>query len=154
MDQSLRILVAEDQPDSVELLKQAFSRTGVAAPVSYVTDGEETIRYLKREEPFANRAQHPLPTMLLLDLNMPRLDGFGVLEWLQVQPELRRLLVIVFTSSDDQSDINCAFELGADSYLVKPADFTGLKETVRSLQDYWLRFNQCSDCLEKLAWAI
>src|SRR5712692_1805635 len=105
MAEGLRILVAEDLPDSVELLKRAFSRAGVTAPVYYVKDGEETIAYLKGEETFANRTEYPLPTMLLLDLKMPRLDGFGVLEWLRRQPGLRRFPVVVFTSSNEQKDI-------------------------------------------------
>jgi CheY-like chemotaxis protein len=143
MTESLRILVAEDLPDSVEILKLAFSRAGVNVPVDYVRDGEETIEYLKGA--FGN--EHPLPTMLLLDLKMPGLNGFDVLEWLRLQPGLRRLLVVVFTSSEQQQDINRAFELGANSYIVKPAGFDKLQETVRFLEDYWLRVNQCPDCL-------
>src|SRR6266487_3418278 len=123
MAASLKILVAEDLPDAVELLKLAFSRAGVAVPVSYVKNGEEAIWYLRGEGIFGNRADYPLPTMLLLDLKMPRLDGFGVLEWVRLQPELRRLVVVVFTSSNEQDDINRAFELGANSYIVKPSGF-------------------------------
>jgi CheY-like chemotaxis protein len=83
--------------------------------------------------------------MLLLDLKMPRLDGFGVLEWLRLQPGLCRLLVVVFTSSSDEKDIHRAFELGANSYIVKPGELEELEETVRSLENYWLRFNRCPD---------
>src|SRR6266571_1148235 len=131
MAEGLRILVAEDLPDDVMLLKLAFSRAGVTAPVRYVKNGEEAVAYLKGEGAFADRAEHPLPTMLLLDLKMPRLDGFGVLEWLRRQPGLRRFLVVVFTASYEQNDISRAFELGANSYIVKPGGFEDLQETVR-----------------------
>jgi len=106
MTDSLRILVAEDLPDSVEILKLAFRKAGVNVPIRYVKDGSETIEYLKGEGAFSDRAEHPLPTMLLLDLKMPGVDGFDVLEWLRLQPGLRRLLVVVFTTSEERTDIN------------------------------------------------
>jgi CheY-like chemotaxis protein len=143
----LRILVAEDLEDSVEILKLAFERAGVKAQAHYVSDGEETIKYLKGEEAFSNRSEHPLPAMLLLDLKMPGMDGFEVLEWLRFQPGLRQLLVVVFTSSEEQKDINRAFELGANSYIVKPVGFDKLQEIVRYLENYWLGLNQRPDCL-------
>src|SRR5438105_4313132 len=77
---------------------------------------------------------------------MPLGDGFEVLEWLRLQPGLRRLLVIVFTSSELPADVNRAFELGANSYLVKPTDFKKLEETARYLEEYWLKLNRCPDC--------
>ena len=144
MAERLRILVAEDLPDSVELLKLAFSRAGVSAPVHYVKDGEETIEYLRRAAE-ANRPEHSSPTMLLLDLKMPRLDGFGVMEWLRLQPGLRRLLVVVFTSSTEQHDVNRAFDLGANSYIVKPVEFHELQGIVSQLESYWLKLNRCPD---------
>jgi CheY-like chemotaxis protein len=144
---SPRILVAEDLPESVEILKLAFKMTGVKAPVDYVRDGEEAIKYLKGEEAFSNRSEYPMPTVLLLDLKMPGMDGFGVLEWLRCQPGLRRLLVVVFTSSAEKVDINRAFDLGANSYVVKPLGFEKLQEIVRNLESYWLKVNQCPECL-------
>src|SRR5205807_5891563 len=106
---------------------------------------EEAIEYLKGEGKFADRQEHPLPSLLLLDLNMPLRNGFEVLEWLRLQPGLRRLLVIVFTSSQLPEDVNRAFELGANSYLVKPHDFKKLEETARYLEEYWLKLNRCPD---------
>src|SRR5260370_5037990 len=143
----MRILVEEGLPDSVAIVKLAFEKAGVKAPVHYVRDGEETIEYLKGEQSFSNSGEQPLPTMLLLDLKMPGLNGFDVLEWLRLQPGLRQLLVVVFTSSDEQKDINRAFELGANSYIVKPVSFDKLQEIVHELTNYWLRINQCPDCL-------
>src|ERR1043165_7447002 len=88
----------------------------------------------------------PLPTMLLLDLKMPRVNGFEVIDWIRRQPGLRRLLVVVFTSSELPEDINHAYELGANSYLVKPTEFSELEKLARTLENYWLRLNYCADC--------
>jgi len=131
----------------VEILKLAFSRAGLGVSWHFVSNGEETIEYLKGEGAFSNRTEHPLPTMLLLDLKMPGLNGFDVLEWLRLQPGLRRLLVVVFTGSEEQQDINRSFELGANSYIIKPVGFDKLQEIVGYLENYWLRVNQCPDCL-------
>jgi len=143
MAECLRILVAEDLPDDAELLKLAFRRAGVKVPVDYVRDGAEAIDYLRGEA--LSNGEHPGPTMLLLDLKMPRLDGFGVLEWLRRQPGLRRLLVVVFTSSAEQNAVHRAFELGANSYVVKPVGFPALKEMVGKLESYWLNVNLFPD---------
>jgi CheY-like chemotaxis protein len=138
--------VAEDLPEDAEILKLAFSSAGVNVPLHFVSDGAEAIEYLKGEQRFANRTEHPLPTLLLLDLKMPRLNGFDVLDWLRLQPGLRRLLVVVFSSSALPEDINRAYELGANSYLAKPAGFRKLEEIARSLESYWSKLNLCPEC--------
>ena len=138
----LKILVAEDLESDVFILKRAFARAGVTASLHFVKDGADTIDYLKGEGVFANRAQHPLPSMLLLDLNMPKLGGFDVLEWLRLQPGLKRMPTIVFTSSNLPEDVNRAYDLGANSYLVKPPRYDQFEETARSLESYWFKFNQ------------
>jgi|ERR1041385_6667363 CheY-like chemotaxis protein len=140
------MLVAEDQQQDVEILKLAFSRARISLPLHFVNDGEELIAYLKGEGRFANRQQHPLPKLLLLDLKMPRRNGFEVLEWLRLQPGLRRLTVVIFTASDLFEDINRAFDLGANSYLVKPVEFQKLEEVGRYLEGYWFKLNRCPDC--------
>jgi CheY-like chemotaxis protein len=142
----LHILVAEDLDADAQLLKRAFLRAGIDVPLRFVTDGQQAIDYLKGTGAFANRTSHPLPTMLLLDLKMPLLSGFDVLEWVRLQPGLRRLLVVVFTSSDMAEDIDLAYELGANSYLVKPSGLNNLEETVRGLETYWLKLNHFNDC--------
>jgi CheY-like chemotaxis protein len=140
------MLVAEDRDEDVDILKLACQRAGVSLPLHFVRDGEEVLEYLKGEGQFSDREKYPLPTLLLLDLSMPRLNGFEVLQWLRLQPGLRRLLVIVFTSSELPEDVNKAFELGANSYLVKPVDFEKLQETARYLDTYWVKLNLCPDC--------
>jgi CheY-like chemotaxis protein len=94
------------------------------------------------EAGFSNRTNHPLPDLMLLDLKMPKLNGFDVLSWLRAKPGLKRLLVTVLTSSDQPVDINRAYDLGANSYLVKPHATENLLDLVNRVEKYWLEANQ------------
>jgi CheY-like chemotaxis protein len=136
------ILIAEDDPNDVFLLQWAFSKTGINANLRFVEDGEAAIRYLESSD----QQKNPTPHLLLLDLKMPRVDGFNVLEWVRLQPGLKRLLVIVLTSSDSVLDINHAYDLGANSYLVKPFYNEHLIKLVEYLQTYWLDLNFAPEC--------
>ena len=136
------ILLAEDDPNDVLLIQRAFQRTHLANPVQVVRDGEEALAYLSGQGAFADRERHPLPVLMLMDLKMPRKTGLEVLAWLRQQPVLKRLPVIVLTSSNQSPDINRAYELGANSYLVKPAGFDSLLELVKNLDMYWLILNE------------
>jgi len=136
------ILVAEDDPTDAFFLQRAFGKTGVSIGLEFVRDGQEAIDYLRGEPPYADRKTHPLPQLLLLDLKMPRLNGFEVLDWLRNQPQLKRLLVIVFSSSAELGDIDRAYDLGANSYLVKPHASEQLMELVHRVEKYWLESNQ------------
>src|SRR5436190_8661740 len=107
-------------------------------PVQFVRDGLEALDYLQGEQPFDDRQRHPIPNLLLLDLKMPRMDGFEVLEWLRRHPVLGRLLVVVLSASPREEDITRAYALGANSYLVKPNDATELNELIMRLEKYWL----------------
>lgn len=143
----LRILVAEDRQEDAQLLKLAFTRAGSKVPLHFVRDGAEVIDYLGGQGAFGNRAEHPLPTLLLLDIKMPGMDGFDVLAWLRNRTDLlRRLPVIIFSSSDEPGDINRAYDLGANSYLMKPAEFEGMQDTAHTLERYWLRLNRWPEC--------
>jgi CheY-like chemotaxis protein len=101
--------------------------------------------YLQGKPPFQNPVRHPLPNLLLLDLKLPRVTGFEVLEWLRSHPDLRHMLVVVFSSSDQPEDINRAYALGANSYVVKPLDPDELVRVVERLQNYWLKINAPPD---------
>jgi CheY-like chemotaxis protein len=136
------ILIADDDPDDIFLLQRAFSKAGVNANLQFVSDGEEVIRYLRSSD----QQKHPTPDLMLLDIKMPRIDGFSVLKWLRTQPGLKRLLVIVLSSSDSRLDINRAYDLGANSYLVKPFSNDDLIELVEYLQTYWLDMNFPPEC--------
>jgi CheY-like chemotaxis protein len=136
------ILVADDDADDVFLLQRAFSKAGIKANLQFARDGEEAILYLRSSD----QQKNPTPDLLLLDLKMPRVDGFSVLEWVRGQPGLKRLLVTVLTSSDARIDINRAYDLGANSYLVKPFGNEHLVKLVEHLQTYWLGINFAPEC--------
>jgi len=136
------ILLAEDDPNDVLSVQRAFQRNYVANPVQVVRDGEEALAYLSGQAPFADRERHPLPVLMLMDLKMPRKSGLEVLAWVRQQPGLKRLPIIVLTSSNQSPDINRAYELGANSYLVKPAGFDSLLDLVKNLDMYWLILNE------------
>ena len=138
------ILLAEDDPEEVFLMQRAFQKAGSQIPLRVVRDGQMAIDYLARSGDFSDTRDSPL-SVLLLDLKMPRKNGFEVLKWVRQQPELRQLIVIVFSSSGELTDINQAYELGANSYLVKPGDFEALINLVKTIEAYWLNLNQNSD---------
>ena len=132
------ILLAEDREDEVMLIRRAFAKSKLLNPLFVVSDGDEAIAYLQGEGKYANRDEYPLPSLLLLDLKMPRKGGFEVLEWIRKQPTLSALRVIVLTTSDEIRDVNQAYKMGANSFLVKPVDFAAFVEVSRALKGYWL----------------
>lgn len=147
-DKLYTILLVEDDSNDVLLIRRAFRKSDVVNPIQVVGDGEEAIAYLSGRGPYADRERYPLPVLLLLDLKLPRKSGFEVLEWLRQQPGLKRLPVAVLTSSDETPDINRAYDLGANSYLVKPVRFEGLLRMVQTLNLYWLIINEKPDLVE------
>ena len=132
------ILLAEDNEDHVVLIRRAFKQSGLLNPLYVVADGEQVIAYLKGEGKYANRAEYPLPCLLLLDLKMPNKNGFEVLEWLRAQPAFAALRVVVLTTSGESSDINRAYQLGANSFLTKPVDFRDFVQLTSAIRGYWL----------------
>ncbi len=139
------ILLAKDDQNDVMLIKRAFSKSRIVNPIVCVENGEDAVAYLRGDGQYAERQQHPLPFMLLLDLKLPRLSGHEVLQWLRGQPLLKRLPVVVLTSSREPVDINRAYELGANSYLVKPVVFEEFAALMRQLQVYWLMLSEQPD---------
>jgi CheY-like chemotaxis protein len=136
------VLVAEDNENDLFMLQRAFIQIGFNTPVQYVRDGEQTIAYLAGREHFANREEYPLPCLLLLDLKMPRKNGFDVLAWIREQPMLANLRTVVLTTSDDISEINRAYQLGASSFLTKPLNFNEFKDTIQAVYNYWTSLNK------------
>jgi CheY-like chemotaxis protein len=147
------ILQVEDEANDVFLLQRAFIQVGIANPVQVATDGQMAIDYLSGLGPFADRLKHPIPGLVLLDLKLPRRSGREVLEWIRAQPGLTRLVVIVFTSGQYVGDVTLAYELGANSFIIKPTDFSQYVEVARLLKGWWLRFNQFPPTTE-LAWSL
>lgn len=139
------ILVAEDDSSDAFFLARAFDKAGVPTALQFVRDGQEAIDYLVGEGRFANRVAFPGPDLLLMDLKMPRKDGFQVLDWVREQPRLKRFPVIIFSSSSLNSDINLAYDLGANSYLVKPHSNEDLLALVTKLKTYWIEANKKPD---------
>ena len=139
------ILAAEDNPDEALLLERACRKANLHNPLHVARDGQEVIDYLMHQGNFSDAMRYPLPALLLLDLKMPRKNGFEVLEWLRQQPGLRRLIVVVLTSSNQVADVNRAYDLGSNSYLVKPAGFETLIEMMKDVNHYWLELNERPD---------
>ncbi len=135
------LLVVEDNPDDVFFLKRVLKAKGVSLPIVVTVDGRHAISYLSGKAEFADRNVHPLPLLVLLDLQLPYFTGLQVLEWIREQPLLRRIPVIIFSSSSQPSDINTAYDLGANSYLVKPTDVAELGRIVDGVRSYWLTTN-------------
>ena len=132
------ILLVEDRADDIEIIRRAFVKAGLVNPLQVVRDGEEAIDYLRGHGKYANRTEFPLPDLVLLDLKMPKIDGFQTLEWIRKQSGIRGLPVVVLTSSDMLRDVNRAYALGANSFLVKPTDFQNSVELARVLREYWV----------------
>jgi CheY-like chemotaxis protein len=139
------ILIVEDDPNDVLLIQRAFDKARILNPLQTVGNGDDAVAYLAGEGSFADRQRHPFPVLVLLDLKLPRRSGLEVLEWIRGQVGLKRLPVVVLTSSKETTDVNQAYDLGANSYLVKPVGFDSLLELVKSLEVYWLILNQKPD---------
>lgn len=136
------ILLVEDDENDVLLVQRAFRKSNHACSIQVVGDGEAALNYLQGKAPFDDRARCPLPQLILLDLKLPRCSGFEVLEWIKSQEILNRIPIAVLTSSRVGSDVDHAYDLGANSYLVKPVTFDGLMQLVNSLSSYWLSANE------------
>lgn len=139
--QSQAILLAEDEENDVILIRRALEKSRLLNPVHAVENGEEVLAYLAGHGKYADRAAHPFPALLLLDLKLPKKSGFEVIQAIRANPEWKRLLIVVLSSSNLNPDINRAYELGANSYLVKPPDFDNLIAMMKQLQSYWLILN-------------
>ena len=136
------ILLVEDSPDDALLIQRAFRKANLANPVQLVRDGEEAVAYLSGATPYEDRGRFPLPVFMLLDLKLPRRSGLEVLAWLRQEPAVRRLPVVVLTSSRESVDVNRAYDLGVNSYLTKPVGFEALIEMVKNVNLYWLVLNE------------
>ncbi len=139
------LLLVEDDANDVMLFRRAKDKSNLANPLQVVEDGEAAVAYLSGQGQYADRNRYPLPALMLLDLKLPRKSGLEVLAWLREQPGLLRLPVVVLTSSKESVDVGQAYDLGANSYLVKPVAFDKLLEMVNALGLYWLILNEKPD---------
>ncbi|MEY2427674.1 MAG: hypothetical protein QOJ40_559 [Verrucomicrobiota bacterium] len=138
MPEPATILVAEDDENDIVILSYAFKQAGLPHSLERVSDGEAAIRYLKGEGAYANRAKFPLPDLLLLDLKMPKVSGFEVLAWLQTQPALDDIPVVVLSGSELEEDKLETAKLGANAFHTKPNDFRKAVKLVQELDARWL----------------
>ena len=138
---SVQILLVEDNPDDLELTLRALRKNNIANDIQIVRDGEEALRYLFREGQYANR-QEGNPQMILLDLKLPKIDGLEVLRQLRADSRTRTIPVVVLTSSREERDIVESYNLGVNSYVVKPVEFDKFISAVSEVGMYWLVLNQ------------
>lgn len=136
------ILLVDDDPNDRLLIERAFQKAGLKSVLRTAPGGAEAIDYLRGISKFADRSRYPLPFLVLLDLKMPAVGGFDVLQWIRSQPSLKRLLVVVLTSSNLQTDVDRAYELGANSYLVKPVEFDSMVSMIQRFEIYWTEINR------------
>lgn len=131
----VRILLMEDDPGDVELIFEALRDAKITLHVDHVVDGEEGMRFLRRQTGYAGARR---PDIILLDLNMPRKDGREVLEEIKGDKQLRSIPVVVLTTSDAETDIVASYDLGANCYLKKPLGLQDFLQVVKSVEDFWL----------------
>jgi len=136
------ILLVEDNPDDAELTLRAFKRSHLMNPIVVARDGIEALDFLFARGPHAERANAPLPTLAILDLKLPKLDGLGVLKAIRADQRTALLPVVILTSSKEEQDMISGYSLGANSYVRKPVDFTEFLEAVKVLGIYWLMINE------------
>ena len=139
------ILHVDDDPNDRLLVKNAIQMTKTGVQVVFASDGTEAIDYLSGTGVYNDRERYPLPSLVLLDLKMPRQNGFEVLSWVRSQPTLKRLPIVIFTSSKHGEDMGRAYDSGANSYLVKPVTFNELVELARGLLNYWGKLNHTAE---------
>jgi len=141
MTRPATILLVEDQRLDIELTLDAFREARLANSIRVATTGEEALDYMFGNGEFSDRKSHPLPDLILLDLKMPGIDGFEVLKQLKGTEKLKRIPVIILTSSKEEGDRVASYDLGANSYLVKPVSFDGFLHTVKEIGEYWVVLN-------------
>ena len=134
------VLIVDDSENDAMLMRIVFERAGFVQPPQFAVDGDHAVAYLQGEGRYGDRTKFPMPTVVLLDLNMPRRNGFEILEWIRRQPALKRLHVYILSASSRPDDIARAYDLGANSYLVKPGNLDGLLHMAKCLVA-WLRLS-------------
>ena len=135
------ILVVEDDENDIFFLTYAMEKVGLENPLQIASDGREAVDYFKGHGKFADRLQFPLPCLVMLDLKLPYLRGLDVLKWMRQEAQLTTI-VIVFSSSENEADIEAAYRLGANAYLVKPPTAEQLEDLAKAFKWYWLEYNR------------
>lgn len=139
----ITVVLVEDDPNDVLLIRRAFERVGGDMTLIHLSDGDAAIQYLAGEEPYQDRLTSPVPTIMLLDIKLPRRSGFEVLNWARSQPtSAKRIPILMLTSSGQKADIDRAYDLGATAYLRKPSRSKLLSELVADLKNFWIKWGE------------
>ncbi|HXS68123.1 MAG TPA: response regulator [Candidatus Polarisedimenticolia bacterium] len=136
-DSNYTILLVEDEENDATLMKMAFKKNNIMNPVQWARDGLEAIAYLNGEGVFSDRGKYPFPEVLILDLKMPRMGGLELLSWIREHPEYRVIPTLVMSSSRQDLDVEKAYNLGANTYMIKPSSFEELAQIVKLAHEYW-----------------
>jgi CheY-like chemotaxis protein len=143
--QPVPIVLAEDDEDDQLIVRRAFEKARFRSPLHIVDNGQELMRYLRGEKEYSNRQDYPLPGLILLDLNMPVMNGEDALAEIKADRELQHIPVVILTTTDDQTGVNRCYELGASTFITKPVTFTGFLDVVSKLQLYWFSLVELPD---------
>lgn len=136
------VLLADDEPNDLFFFTHAFEQARILNPIKTVSDGQQVINYLSGESEFSDRQRFPLPILLVLDVKMPRKSGLDVLQWLQEQQSLRSIPTVMLSSSAHPDDVEKAYQLGANSFIVKPQGVAARIELAKLINSYWLTLNE------------
>jgi len=139
------ILLVEDSDEDILLSRNSLQRAGIANPVFVVKSGDRALAYLQGEGDYADRERFPFPGIMLLDLKMPRMNGFQVLEWRKSQPNLRDLFVVVLSHHDEIRDVSRAYSLGARTFLIKPCSAADFRNLAVNFPDHWQLLHNAKD---------
>ncbi len=139
---TITILIADDDEDDSMLIREALAESELPMNLYFVSNGEELLDYLYNRGKFTNKNQAPRPGLILLDLNMPKKNGLEVLKDIKQDPSLRHIPVVVLTTSDSKEDIYHTYDLGANSFIVKPVTFASLVEVMKNIGKYWFEIVQ------------
>jgi CheY-like chemotaxis protein len=133
------VLIIEDSQDDARFLRRLLDRAGVLNPIRVVINGKETMAYLEGKPPYSNRGQWPLPSVIILDLKLPDMDGFDLLEWCKAHHQCRETLIVILSGHGDTTTIRKGYDLGAQSFLRKPCRAIDLDNLIRGYPQYWER---------------
>src|SRR5258708_436525 len=140
------VLLVEDEASDAALIARAFEKAALNSRMVRLSDGDQAVSYLRGDPPYDERLAYPLPSVILLDIKLPRRSGFEVIEWIRKQQRpLNRVMIVMLTSSRIKADVNHAYELGANSYLTKPDNSQRLMELAVQFKEYWFRWNEMPD---------
>ena len=134
----VNILIADDDQDDCLLMREAFKDCKIAGQLHFVQDGDALLDYLKRRTPYQDEQRYPVPDLILLDLNMPRMDGREALALIKRDPQLKAIPVVVLTTSSAEEDVLLSYSDGVNSFVTKPVSYSGLVEVIRALGHYWI----------------